>query len=134
MTDFTETKPRHYCRFDRCKLQTPTSNLHEAFCAPGCYRSFHLKRCHVCERPLEQKYRKLKRGDLTKFAKVQNPGRTCGSAECKRRWRAGDGLGRFWPNPYQGSQKDDLRSEAPANGPLFVRYRGRKTLLSSPEG
>ena len=116
-----DLKLRHYCRHLKCrsKLQTPVSNNHEAFCTRGCYQSFHLKRCGVCEGALEQRYRKLKRGDLTKFAKVQNPGPTCGSAECKRRWREGDGLGRFWPKPYQGSQSTDLRSEVPVNGPLF---------------
>lgn len=126
MTEFAETKLRHYCRFDRCKLQTPTSNLHEA-CARGCYRSFHLKRCDVCEKPLEQRYRKLKRGDRTKFAKVQNPGPTCGAPECKRRWRDGDGLGQFWPGRYQGSQKNDLRSDVPANGPLFSAIQTPKS-------
>jgi hypothetical protein len=118
VTDF-DRKLRHYCRFDRCKLQTPTSNLHEAFCARGCYRSFHLKRCHVCEKPLDQRYRKLKRGDLTKFAKVEDRGSTCADPECRRRWRDGDGMGRFWPNPQQGSQKSGLGSEVPANGPLL---------------
>ena len=117
MTEF-DLKLRHYCRFDRCKLHAPTSNLHEAFCSPGCYRSFHLKRCGVCEKTLEQRYRKLRRGDTTKYAKLENRGSTCGSPECRRRWREGDGLGRFWPGRHQGSQKDVLAPEVPANGPL----------------
>ena len=88
---------RKLLRATLTKYADHQSEFHEAFCTRGCYQSFHLKRCGVCEGALEQRYRKLKRGDLTKFAKVQNPGPTCGSAECKRRWREGDGLGRFWP-------------------------------------
>ena len=120
MTDFKQ-EVRHYCRNPKCrsKLKSPVSNPREAFCAGGCYRSFHLKRCGVCEKSLEQRYRKLKRGALTKFAKMESRGQTCGSPECKRRWRDGDGLGQFWPGRYQGSQSAGLHKEVPANGPVF---------------
>ena len=42
---------RHYCRNKHCrtKLKAPVENLHHAFCTPGCYRSFYLSRCLVCE-------------------------------------------------------------------------------------
>jgi hypothetical protein len=31
------------------KLKNPVANEHHAFCTPGCYSSFYLKRCVVCE-------------------------------------------------------------------------------------
>jgi len=40
---------RHRCRQCRSKLPAPTENPRRAFCTPGCYSSFHLKRCVVCE-------------------------------------------------------------------------------------
>jgi len=53
MTEFPQDL-RHYCRNPRCrsKLPSPVSNPREAFCTRGCYESFHLKRCRVCEQPL----------------------------------------------------------------------------------
>jgi hypothetical protein len=49
MIEFTH-KARHYCRNPKCrsKLQAPVSNPREGFCAPGCRRSFYLRRCLVC--------------------------------------------------------------------------------------
>ena len=46
---------RHYCRNVRCrsKLPAPVENHHHAFCTRGCYSSFFLRRCRVCERPLD---------------------------------------------------------------------------------
>ena len=46
---------RHYCRNPRCrsKLKAPIENRHHAFCSRGCYSSFFLRRCRVCERPLD---------------------------------------------------------------------------------
>jgi hypothetical protein len=43
---------RHRCRNPRCrmKLKAPVDNPHKAFCTPGCYSSFYLKRCLVCEK------------------------------------------------------------------------------------
>jgi len=125
MTEFAED-PRHRCRNPRCrsKLPSPVSNLREAFCTPGCHSSFYLKRCRVCEQPLEAKYRKIKNGgDRTKFVKVQNSSPTCGSTDCKRRWRQKDGTGRFsapkQASGYQGSQESNLRKETPAAQALF---------------
>jgi hypothetical protein len=42
---------RDYCRNPRCrsKLKEPVSNPHKAFCTKGCYGSFYLRRCAVCE-------------------------------------------------------------------------------------
>ena len=47
--DFTNLLQR--CRNPKCrsKLPTPTDNPHKAFCTKGCYGSFYLKRCLVCE-------------------------------------------------------------------------------------
>jgi hypothetical protein len=92
----------------RSKLPVPVRDLREAFCTRGCYESFHLKRCRVCEKPLEAKYRKLKpKNDdgRTKFVRVENSSPTCGTTECKRRWRLKDGTGRFSaPKPASGYQ------------------------------
>jgi hypothetical protein len=43
---------RHYCRNPRCrmKLPAPVENHPRAFCCRGCYDSFFLNRCLVCER------------------------------------------------------------------------------------
>lgn len=124
MTDFKH-EVRHYCRKCRSKLKVPVANHHEAFCTRGCYRSFHLKRCGVCEKPLEQRYRKLRRGELTKFIKVES-GPTCGDSQCRRRWRTGDNLGQFRPPRHQGSQKYDLRKETVAAQPLFSASQSPK--------
>jgi hypothetical protein len=47
---------RQYCRNSRCrsKLSAPVSNEREAFCCRGCYSSFYLHRCRVCERAIDQ--------------------------------------------------------------------------------
>jgi hypothetical protein len=133
MTEFI-TKLGKKCRNTKCRMRlpVPTSNEREGFCCRGCYESFYLKRCRVCEKGLEQKYRKLKPkkdGDPTKCVKIQNAGPTCGSSECKSRWRKKDDMGRFSvpkrPSGYQGSQNDELRSETAAAQPLFrVFLRG----------
>jgi hypothetical protein len=51
MTEFAEDL-RHRCRNPHCrtKLNQPVENLHTAFCKRGCYDSFYLKRCLVCEK------------------------------------------------------------------------------------
>jgi hypothetical protein len=91
MTEFTETAMRHYCRNPKCrsKLKTPVSNSREAFCTKGCHGSYYLHRCNVCEKQLEDKYRKLKRGDGVKFIKARNSSPVCESAVCKRRFLVG---------------------------------------------
>jgi hypothetical protein len=48
---------RKHCRNPHCrqKLEYPTDNDHHAFCCRGCFNSFYLNRCRVCERPLRDK-------------------------------------------------------------------------------
>jgi hypothetical protein len=48
---------RHRCRNPRCrmKLSAPVENEHHAFCCRGCFDSFYLSRCRVCEKPLRDK-------------------------------------------------------------------------------
>jgi hypothetical protein len=134
MTEFAEDL-RHRCRNPHCrsKLPTPVSNPREAFCVRGCYESFHLKRCRVCEKRLEAKYRKVKPkndGGHIRYVKVEKSSPTCGSRDCKRRWRQKDNTGQFsapkQATGYQGSQKSNLRKEVPAAQALFSAIRGPK--------
>ena len=91
MTDFGQ-ELRHRCRNPRCrmKLPGPVSNLREAFCTRGCYNSFYLKRCHVCDKPIEQ----------------PNRGGTrliCKKSKCKNAWKSGLGFGRFAESGHAAS-------------------------------
>jgi hypothetical protein len=45
-------KLRHRCRYCRSNLPGPVDNEHYAFCKRGCFSSFYLKRCRVCEEPI----------------------------------------------------------------------------------
>jgi hypothetical protein len=132
MTEFAEDL-RHRCRNPHCrsKLKEPVANPRDAFCARGCYESFHLRRCRVCEKPLEAKYRKVKPkndGGHIRYVKVESSSPTCGATDCKRRWRQKDGTGRFsalkQATGYQGSQKSNLRKETPAAQALFGAIQG----------
>jgi hypothetical protein len=60
MTDFT-AELRHRCRNPKCRLKLPdtVSNPRDAFCARGCHGSFYLRRCRICEDPIEQGGRRL---------------------------------------------------------------------------
>jgi hypothetical protein len=49
MTDFAAELKRCCNPKCRSKLPTPTDNPRKAFCTKGCYESFYLKRCVVCE-------------------------------------------------------------------------------------
>jgi hypothetical protein len=82
LTEFAQ-ETRHYCRNPRCrsKLSAPVSNPREAFCARGCYNSFHLHRCRVCEGPIEQP----KHGTRS----------ICKKSKCRNTWKAGLGFGRY---------------------------------------
>jgi hypothetical protein len=113
------------------RLRCP--NPRDAFCARGCYESFHLRRCRVCERPLEAKYRKIKPendGGHIRYVKVEKSSPTCGATDCKRRWRQKDKTGRFsapkQATGYQGSQKSNLRKETLAAQALFSAIWGPK--------
>jgi hypothetical protein len=74
-----------FCRHRKCrtKLKAPVSNPREAFCARGCHTSFYLKRCLVCEGPLQRRN------------KTQ---RVCRKARCRSAWRARAGFGRYSPS------------------------------------
>ena len=94
MTDFT-TELRPYCRNPKCrsKLKAPVENPREAFCAKGCHGSFYLKRCLVCEGPLQRKREDQK---------------VCRKAKCRSAFRARSGLG-----CYHASSSAKLGSETP---------------------
>ena len=86
MVDFKETAMRKFCRNPKCrmKLPTPTSNEREAFCCRGCYQSFYLHRCLVCEKAIER---------TTANRKI------CKKSKCRNALAAGEGFGRFHGNP-----------------------------------
>lgn len=81
MTEFA-VQLRHRCRNPRCRanLPAPVANAREAFCCRGCYSSFHLHRCVVCEAPIERK---------TGNQKV------CRKVACRNALRGAFGLGRY---------------------------------------
>ena len=74
-----------FCRHRKCrtKLKRPVSNKREAFCSRGCHTSFYLKRCLVCEDPLQRRN------------KTQ---RVCQKSQCRNAWRAKAGFGRYLPS------------------------------------
>ena len=94
----------------RCKLPMPTANLHEAFCCAGCYDSFHLHRCRVCEACIEQpRYG-------TRLL--------CRKSKCRTAWKSGIGFGRFAearvaaaPNDLQETQVN--RTGLSASNPVW---------------
>ena len=82
MVDFKETEMRKMCRNPKCrmKLPTPISNEKEAFCCKGCYGSFYLHRCIVCEKAIER---------TTANRKI------CKKSKCRNALAAGEGFGRY---------------------------------------
>ena len=97
-----------YCRHRKCrtKLKKPVSNQRDAFCSHGCHTSFYLKRCLVCEGPLERR---------NKTQKV------CRKSRCRNAWRAKAGFGRYSP-----STSVSLASKAPGfigSKPPLQRHR-----------
>ena len=95
-----------YCRHRKCrtKLKKPVSNKREAFCSRGCHTSFYLKRCLVCEGPLQRR---------NKTQKV------CRKSRCRNAWRAKAGFGRYCP-----SNSVSLASKTP-------NFIGSKSALKS---
>jgi hypothetical protein len=85
VTEFKETETRKMCRNPKCrsKLPSPVSNEREAFCVKGCYSSFYLHRCRVCET------------ELPKTVGKGRPRLICKKAKCKNAWAAGEGFGKF---------------------------------------
>jgi hypothetical protein len=79
----TDDKVRHYCRNSHCrsKLPAPVSNPREAFCTRGCYISFYLHRCLVCEGRIKQP----KRGKRL----------ICSNVKCRSAFRNNCWLGRY---------------------------------------
>jgi hypothetical protein len=93
MTDF-KTETRKMCRNPKCrsKLPAPVSNAREAFCCRGCYSSFYLHRCIVCEDKIER---------TTANRKI------CKKSKCRNALAVGEGFGRFHANStktYQGTK------------------------------
>jgi hypothetical protein len=80
VTDFKETEMRKKCRHCRMRLPAPTSNEREAFCTRGCYNSFYLHRCLVCEKAIER---------TTANRKI------CKKSKCRNALQAGEGFGRY---------------------------------------
>jgi hypothetical protein len=85
MVDFkVETRKR--CRHCKMKLPTPTGNEREAFCTRGCYNSFYLHRCRVCEKSIER---------TTANRKI------CKRSKCRNALKAGEGFGRYHADSAQ---------------------------------
>jgi hypothetical protein len=101
MTELAQ-ETRKMCRNPRCgrKLPAPVSNDREAFCIRGCYNSFYLHRCRVCEKPIEQP----KHGTRL----------ICKKSKCKNAWKASLGFGRF-AESSQASSNSNPAQEVPAN-------------------
>jgi hypothetical protein len=78
------TDDRYKCRNLRCriKLPAPVSNPRDAFCCRGCFDSFYLRRCLVCEAPIEQ-------------AKRGRPRLICKKSRCRAAFRADLCLGKW---------------------------------------
>ena len=76
---------RNYCRNPKCrsKLSAPVTNPRDAFCTRGCHGSFYLKRCRVCEEPIEQGGRR--------------PRLICRKSKCRNAWEGDFPGGRYHP-------------------------------------
>jgi hypothetical protein len=101
MVDFKETEMRKKCRHRRMRLPTPTSNEREAFCTRGCYGSFYLHRCLVCEKPIER---------TTANRKI------CKRSKCRNALKAGEGFGQYHADParaYQTPKNPELMQDVP---------------------
>jgi len=108
MTEFTEAS-RKRCRNKHCRmnLPTPVTNPREAFCSKGCYGSFYLRRCLVCEDPIER---------TTGNRKI------CKKSKCRNALAAGLGFGRYHgtpTKPNRASQNLERTQEVPVNGSVF---------------
>jgi hypothetical protein len=122
MTDFkTETRKR--CRNPKCrmKLSTPVENEREAFCCRGCYQSFYLHRCIVCEGEIER---------TTANRKI------CKKSKCRNALAAGLGPGRFHGNPattYQHPKNIELTQETPIScGSASASKRVEWRIIAGP--
>jgi len=85
------------------RLQSPVTNPREAFCIKGCYGSFYLHRCLVCEDPTGNR-------------------KICKKSKCRNALAAGLGFGRYHgtpTKPNRASQNLELTQEVPVNGSVF---------------
>ena len=83
------------------RLPTPTSNEREAFCTKGCYGSFNLHQCLVCEDKIER---------TTANRKI------CKKSKCRNALATGQGFGRYRANSAQTSlslKNPELMQEVP---------------------
>ena len=80
MVDF-DNQNRKRCRHCKINLPEPTSNERQAFCTRGCYGSFYLHRCRVCEAALPKS--------------KGRPRVICKKAKCRNAWNAGEGFGKY---------------------------------------
>jgi hypothetical protein len=97
--EFAETAMRDYCRNPKCRMRlpAPVSNEREAFCTRGCYNSFYLRRCRVCEGRIEQPK------CTTRLI--------CKKSKCRNAWAARAGFGRYAEaSGRDGSQKVPVNS------------------------
>jgi hypothetical protein len=103
--EFAETTLRHYCRNPKCrmKLPKPASNPREGFCTRGCYRSFYLHRCLVCEEPIER------------ATTGGNPRLICKRSKCRNALRMGLSFGHFYEQTGQGPSDGVMLQEVPVN-------------------
>jgi hypothetical protein len=117
MTDFV-AELRHHCRNPRCrtKLKAPVTNPREAFCARGCHGSFYLKRCRVCEEPIER----AKRGTRL----------ICKKSKCRNAFKDKSGFGR-----YAALSNAELISEKPMNRAVLPPVKPRRSwfTVAGPE-
>jgi hypothetical protein len=96
---------RKRCRNLHCrmKLPAPVDNEHQAFCCRGCYKSFYLNRCRVCEADLRKR---AKRGDAHRLY-CRLPKNCRGEAQ-------------KWPEKYAYGLRagfyDDQRQKCPFHG------------------
>jgi hypothetical protein len=76
---------KSYCRNPRfrSKLSAPVTNPRDAFCTRGCHGSFYLKRCRVCEEPIEQG--------------GGRPRLICRKSKCRNAWEGDFPGGRYHP-------------------------------------
>jgi hypothetical protein len=101
MTEFKQ-ELRHHCRNPKCrsKLPAPIANEREAFCCRGCYSSFYLHRCRVCEQHIEQP----KHGQRI----------ICKRSKCRTAWESRLGFGRYANRDSgQGSQNRESYAAEP---------------------
>jgi hypothetical protein len=109
VTDFKETEMRKKCRHCRMRLPAPTSNEREAFCTRGCYNSFYLHRCLVCEDKIER---------TTANRKI------CKKSKCRNALAAGQGFGRYHADSGKTTHVSK-NLEPAARNPYFMRVGKR---------